>query len=121
MKAYLKHITLVVSLFITFQAVAQDDIEDSIKVEFRASVVEMIDSLHMDDSTAVKFLSIYEEYGLTMRDAYENRFGWMQLYQDYKAAVRRRDEEMSKILDESQFNYFVQRQKEIEREARSKQ
>ena len=79
----------------------------------------MVDSLKMSDSTEIQFFEVYNEYGETMKEAYENRTGWIDLYQTYKWAVEVRDEKMFAILDEEQFYFFVTRQKEIEKEARA--
>lgn len=77
-----------------------------------------MDSLSMSDSVKISFLEIFNEYGVTMKHAYENRTSWVGLNHTYQWAVRERDTRMREILNDNQFYYFKQRQKEIEREAR---
>ena len=78
----------------------------------------MVDSLAMSDSVEIVFHEIYNAYGATMKEAYENRTTWMGLNHTYQWAVRERDTRMREILDDRQFYYFKRRQKEIEQEAR---
>lgn len=78
----------------------------------------MVEELAMTDSVEIAFNEIYTEYGLFMKQAYENRVGWLRLYHEYEWASRDRDTKMKMILDESQFNCFERHQREIEQEAR---
>jgi hypothetical protein len=110
---------LLFSLLITKCSLGQDEVNDSlVKSEFLSKVELMVDSLALGDSTEAQFYEIYNAYGETMRDAYENRTTWIGLNHIYQWAVRERDTRMREILNDPQFYYFKKRQKEIEREAR---
>ena len=97
----------------------QDFVNDTVvRNDFQMRLKEMVEDLEMTDSVETAFYEIYTEYGLFMKQAYENRVGWLRLYQEYEWASRDRDSKMKMILDESQFDCFKRHQYEIEQEAR---
>ena len=104
---------------VTFPSFGQDFSNDTVvQSNFKTKLTEMVDDLAMTDSVEVEFYEIYTEYGLFMKEAYENRVGWIRLNHQYQWAIRDRDSKLQAILDDQQFNCFIRHQTEIEREAR---
>ena len=108
----------ILSVYVCFVQLALFAQSDSVRSDFQMKVEEMVDSLHLSDTTKIQFYEIYKAYGETMRVAYENKTSWIGLNHTYQWAIRERDTQMKTILSTEQLYYFKKRQREIESEAR---
>ena len=97
-----------------------ESIDSVLTSQFTHDFEAMVDELEMSDSIEVAFRIIYNEYGVVMKEAYENRTTWTALGHTYEWASRDRDTKLKVILNSEQLNLFKKRQKEIERAARDR-
>jgi predicted nucleic acid-binding protein len=87
---------------------------------FQQDFEAMVNELAMSDTVEVEFRRIYAEYGIVMKEAYENRTSWMALGHTYEWASRDRDTKLKAILTSEQLYLFKKRQKELEQAARER-
>lgn len=112
---------LFVFLFFAADSYAQDTVIDSVQsAAFNHDFEAMVQELEMSDSVEVEFRRIYTEYGMLMKDAYENRTSWIALGHTYEWASRDRDSKLKVVLTPEQLYLFKKRQKELEQAVRAR-